>query len=98
MCFVIRRNAKSKSCHGPAVHRFLFQKRLTATDTSQINRIVLPGISAVTHLPKLSDRSGGNAGHSLECFDVLTGACSWVSVGTRPACTHVTSTNARKNG
>lgn len=52
--------------------RFLFQKRLSASDTGPLGRVVLPRAAAEAYLPRLPERKNGG-GTQLAFVDARTG-------------------------
>ena len=65
---------EQRCCH---VRRFLFQKRLSASDTGPLGRVVLPRAAAEAFLPRLPDRRGG--GTPLTLLDARSGMNPWVA-------------------
>ena len=53
------------------MRRFLFQKRLSASDVGPLGRVVLPRAAAEAFLPRLPDRRGG--GTPLTLLDARSG-------------------------
>lgn len=57
--------------------RFLFQKRLSASDVGPLGRVVLPRAAAEAFLPRLPDRRGGGCcggGTDIAFLDAAGGA------------------------